>query len=176
MRKLIAKNTPLKEVLKLAASCKCDGCRHSCSYGSGLLAGDDVKSMAVFLSVPEEELKRGFLEEVELFNKKMLRPRIVRESGRPYGKCVFYDEQKGCIIHEVKPLQCKTSVSCREYGEELSVWFTVNHVVNPQDPESIRQFAQYIKSGGRMIEGASLQELVPDKEKLKKILNYEILK
>ena len=50
-----------------------------------------------------------------------------------------------------------------------------NFAVNKDDAESVRQFAQYIKSGGKLIPGASSQELVPDKEKLKKILNYEIL-
>jgi len=173
---LINKNTPLKEVLKLAAPCRCNSCNHGCKYGSGLLVGGDAKNIAKFLGMSEEELKKGFLEEVEQFNTKMLRPRLLKHDKKSYGQCVFYDEQKGCTIHDVKPLQCKTSIGCKDYGEELSVWFMVNYAVNRQDPESIRQFAQYIKSGGKLIPGASLKELVPDKEKLSKILNYEILK
>ena len=173
---MIHKNTPLKEVLKLAAPCKCNACNHGCKYGSGSLAGDDAKKISAFLEISEEELKKGFLEEVELFNKKILRPKLIREKSKPYGQCVFYDEQKGCTIHEVKPLECKTSISCRDYGEDLSIWFMVNHVVDPNDAESVRQFAQYIKSGGKLIPGAKLENLVPDKEKLRKMLNYEILK
>jgi len=173
---LIHKNTPLKEVLKLAAPCRCDSCNHGCRYGSGSLAGNDAKNIAKFLNIPEEELKKGFLEEVELFNKKVLRPKLIRENGKPHGQCVFYDDEKGCTIHEVKPLECRTSIGCRDYGEELSVWFMVNHLVNPEDPESIRQYAQYIKSGGKLIPGASLKEMVPDGEKLSEILNYGILK
>jgi len=173
---MINKNTPLKEVLKLAAPCRCNSCNHGCKYGSGSLAGNDAKNIAAFLGISEEDLKKGFLEEVELFNKKLLRPKLVREENKPHGQCVFYDDEKGCTIHEAKPLECKTSISCKDYGEELSIWFMVNYAVDASDPESIRQFAQYIKSGGKLIPGASLQELVPDKNQLKKILNYEILR
>jgi Fe-S-cluster containining protein len=145
-------------------------------FGSGSLVGNDAKNIAKFLSVSEEELKKGFLEEVELFNKKLLRPKLIREKGKPYGKCIFFDDEKGCTVHPVKPLECKTSINCKDYGEELSVWFMVNHVVDTNDAESIRQYANYIKSGGKTIPGAELENMVPDKEKLKKILNYEILK
>ena len=172
---MITKNTPLKEVLKLAAPCKCNACNHGCKFGSGSLAEDDAKKISAFLEISEEELKKGFLEEVELFNKKLLRPKLMREKGKTYGQCIFYDEQKGCTIHEAKPLECKTSINCKDYGEDLSIWFMVNHIVDQNDAESIRQFAQYIKSGGKLITGAELENLVPDKEKLRKILSYDIL-
>ncbi len=175
-KKLIHKKTPLKEVLKLATPCKCDSCNHGCKYGSGSLAGDDAKNIAQFMNISGDDLKKDYLEEVELFNKKVLRPKLLREKGKNHGQCVFFDEKKGCTIHEAKPLECKTSMGCKDYGEDLSVWFMVNHIVDTQDPESIRQFSQYIKSGGKLIPGATLQELVPDEEKLRKVLSYEILK
>lgn len=173
---IITKNTPLKEVLKLSAPCRCSSCNHGCKFGSGSLAGDDAKNIAEFLGVSEEELKKGFLEEVELLNRKTLKPKLIRKGNRPYGRCVFYNDEKGCTIHEAKPLECRTSIQCKDYGEELSIWFMVNHILDLNDAESIRQYSQYIKSGGRTIKGASLKELVPDKEKLRKILSYEILK
>ena len=173
---MISKNTPLKDVLKLAAPCRCNACNHGCKFGSGSLAGDDTKNIAEFLGVSEIDLKKGFLEKTELFNKTILRPKLIMEENKTYGQCVFYDDAKGCTIHEVKPLECKTSIQCKDYGEDLSVWFMLNHVVDTKDPESIRQYAQYLKSGGKIITGASLQELVPDKEKLNKILSYEILR
>ena len=163
-------------MLEIAAPCRCNACNHGCKFGSGFLAEDDAKNIAGFLDIPEENLKKEFLEEIEQFNKKMLRPRLLRKGNQQHGQCVFYDEQKGCTSHEVKPLECKTSMSCKDYGEDLSIWFMLNHIVNQEDPESVRQFSQYIKSGGKLIPGASLQELVHDKEKLKKILSYEILK
>lgn len=171
---LIHKNTPLKEVLKLAAPCQCNSCNHGCKFGSGSLIGDDAKNIAKFLNISESDLKKGFLEEIELFNKKLLRPKLIREKGKPYGRCVFFDDEKGCTIHEVKPLECRTSIQCKDYGEDLSVWFMVNHIVDTDDADSIRQYASYIKSGGKLIEGAELENLVPDREKLKKILSYGI--
>lgn len=173
---MITKNTPLKEVLKLASPCRCSACNHGCKYGSGSLVGEDAENIARFLGISVEELKKGFLEEVELFNKKMMRPRLIRDDKKPSGRCVFYDDENGCTIHEVKPLECKASMGCKDYGEELSIWFMVNHAVDANDPESIRQFAQYIKSGGKIIPGAELENIVPDKERLKKILSYETFK
>ena len=173
---MISKNTPLKEVLELAAPCQCNSCNHGCKFGSGALAGEDSKKIAEFLKIPEEELKKDFLEEKELFNKKMLKPKLIREKGKIHGRCIFFDDKIGCTIHEVKPLECKTSIQCKDYGEDLSVWFMVNHIVDANDAESIRQYSQYIKTGGKIIPGAELEILVPDKEKLKKILAYEILR
>jgi len=95
--------------------------------------------------------------------------------GKPYGKCIFFDKEVGCRIHEVKPLECKVSMGCKDYGEQLSLWFMLNHFVNKDDAESIRQFATYLKSGGKTLPQAELKDLVPDKVKLKKILSYEIL-
>lgn len=171
----ITKNTPLKEVLRLAAPCKCDSCNHGCKFGSGSLAGDDAKNIAKFLGISGEELKKGFLEEITLFNKKLLRPKLIREKGKPYGRCMFFDDEKGCTIHEVKPLECRTSMQCRDYGEDLSIWFMVNHAVDANDAESIRQYSIYLKSGGKLLEGARIEQLVPDTEKLKKMLNYDIV-
>lgn len=173
---MITKNTPLKDVLRLAAPCRCDACNHGCKYGSGSLAGGDSKRIAEFLKISEDDLKKDFLEETELFNKKVFKPKLLRENGKIHGICVFYSDKKGCTIHEAKPLECKTSIQCKDYGEDLSVWFMVNHIIDANDPESIRQYAQYLKSGGKVIPGAELEKLVPDGEKLRKILSYEILK
>ena len=126
------------------------------------------------MNITEKELKENYLEEVEKFNTKLFRPKILRKNN-PYGKCIFFNEKIGCKIHEVKPLECKISMGCKPYGEQLSLWFVLNHFVNKQDPESIRQYAAYLKSGGKALQGAKLDELVPDKEKLRKILSFEML-
>ncbi|HLG24402.1 MAG TPA: YkgJ family cysteine cluster protein [Candidatus Nanoarchaeia archaeon] len=171
----ITKQTPLKEILKLAPACKCVECSNGCKFGSGMLAKGDEKKLAEYLKISEDELKENFLEETERFHTKMLRPKILRGKNSPFGRCTFYDEKEGCKVHEAKPLECKTSMGCRDYGEELSIWFMLNNTVNENDAESVRQYSQYIKSGGKVIEGAKLEEIVPDKEKLSKILSYEIL-
>jgi Fe-S-cluster containining protein len=156
---MIHKDTELKEVLKLAAPCMCNSCRNGCKYGSGFLVGNDSKNMAKFLSIPEADLKRDYLEEVEMFNNKMLRPKLLRKGNNPYGRCIYYDDEKGCMIHQAKPLQCRTSIACKGYGEELSLWFMVNYIVDAKDPKSIEEFSKYLKYGGKTIEGASVEEL-----------------
>jgi len=145
------------------------GCRH----GSGALAEGEVEKLAEFLGISEEVLKKEFLEEIEKFNTKLLRPKIIRD-GKPYGKCIFFDEQLGCKIHEAKPLECKIAMGCKPYGEELALWFMLNHFVDKDDAESIRQYVSYLKIGGKTLKGGKLEELFPDKEKLRKILSYKI--
>ena len=142
----------MKEVLKLASPCQCNACNHGCKFGSGSLVGDDAKNIAKFLNISESDLKKGFLEEIELLNKKLLRPKLIREKSKPYGRCVFFDDEKGCTIHEVKPLECRTSIQCKDYGEELSVWFMVNHVIDPND--DIRRVWNYAPHKGKKISQA----------------------
>jgi len=167
----ITKQTPPSEILNLGHNCR--QCGHCCSHGSGFLVGDDTKTIAKHLKITEEELKQKYLEEKELFNTKLSRPRLIT-NDKPYGKCVFLKDKR-CSIHKVKPFQCRVG-NCNEYGEQLSIWFTLNYLVNKDDPESIRQYAAYLKSGGKTIPGGKLEELIPDKEKLKEILNFKRLK
>ena len=172
---MLKKNTPLKEVLKLVYPCKCDSCTVGCKHGSGFLVDEDTKKIAKFLNIEEEVLKKEFLEEVEKFNTKLFRPKILRKN-KPYGKCIFFSDEEGCKIHEVKPQECKISMGCKDYGEQLSLWFMLNHFVNKEDPESIRQYADYLKSGGKTLSEAELKDLVPDEERLRQILDFQILK
>lgn len=170
----LCKNTSINDVLKLTNPCKCEACTVGCRHGSGFLVEEDIPRIAKFMDITEEVLKKEFLEELDKFNTKRFRPRILRKD-KPYGKCVFLDKEVGCRIHEVKPLECKVSMGCKDYGEQLSLWFMLNHFVNKDDAESIRQFATYLKSGGKTLQGAELKDLVPDKNKLKKILSFETL-
>jgi len=168
----IEKSTPLRVIRDLGKDCKmCGSC---CRHGAGMLIEEDLKRIARFLSVDAEKLKKNFLERVEMFNTKAWKPRLVK-GGKPYGTCVFYDSKKGCEIHAAKPLQCAIS-NCKEYGEQLIQWFYLRYLVDPNDPESVRQWASYLKHKDWVIKGGNLDELVPDKEKLKKILSYGILK
>lgn len=172
---MITKNTPLKEILKLVKDCKCKACEAGCYFGSGILIKGEEKKLAEFLNITEEELKKKYLEETEEFNKKFLKPKLNR-GEKPYGPCIFFDEKKKCKIHDVKPFQCRLSMSCKPYGEELMLWFMLNYVVDKDNPESIRQFASCLSSGGKTLEGGQLEDFIQDKEKLNKILSFEILK
>ncbi len=172
MKNQITKATTIAEILRLGDDCK--RCGKCCTYGSGFLTKADIHSIARKLGVTEEGLIKTSLEPVKKFNTTLYRPVAVKK-GKPYGTCIFYNKSKGCIIHNVKPLQCKIS-TCNGQGENLIVWFDLNYFVNPTDPISIREWKLYLDSGGKTIPGGSLQELVPDKKILKKILSYEVLK
>lgn len=169
---MIEKKTPLNKILKLAPECRCKACENGCRFGSGILADGDLENIAEFLKISKEELKEKFLEETEQFNKKLLRPKILRQ-GKPYGRCIFFDDKKGCKINKVKPLQCKIAMGCKPYGKELTVWFMLNHILDLGDPEAIRQYAIYLKTN-KTIPGGELRELV-DKEKLDRILKFDII-
>lgn len=171
---VINKEDPLKKVLELGR-CElgkdCDKCNQACQQGSGCFVDEQLSEVAEFLGVSEKELKEKYLEEVTKFNTTLWRPKI-KKKGKPYGECIFWGG--GCKIHEVKPLECQLATH-KKVGEETSVWFMLNYFVNEHDAESVREWAQYIKSGGRVIPGGSLRDLVPDKKRLKKILNYKEL-
>jgi len=159
---MIDKNTDIKTVLKLGKDCR-TGCVHCCLYGTGCLVGDDKKNIANFLGISEEELESKYLETIEKFNTTLFRPKMNRKNpNMPFGPCVFLKEDMGCGIHEVKPLQCKVG-TCSSKGEKLSLWFTLNHFVNKNDPESMRQFAEYLKVGGKTLDKDDLKKMVDEK-------------
>jgi hypothetical protein len=181
--KKITVKTKLSEILKLAPACKCEACNNGCNFGSGRLVVDeninDLRNIAKHLKISEEELKEKYLEEVENFNTKTYRPKLKRRKTKdgkelPFGKCIFYDD--GCKIHPVKPVECKISMGCKDYSEELNHWFMLSFLVNKNDPESVRQFNQYLRTGGKTLDDGQLHHIITNKKLLKKILNYEILK
>jgi Fe-S-cluster containining protein len=164
--------TPLRTVLRLGKECQRKN--NCCKFGSGCLVGNDLKNIAKFLKIKEKQLKEKYLKEFERFHTTLWRPKLKKTQGKPYGQCIFFDNN-GCSIHPVKPLECRIG-NCGEHGEELSLWFMLNHFVNPNDPQSIREFATYLKCGGKTLPGGELNTLIPDKKKLNKILSYEVLK
>ncbi|MBW2971965.1 YkgJ family cysteine cluster protein [Candidatus Woesearchaeota archaeon] len=168
----ITKDTSLEEVKKLGE--ECDKCGKCCSYGSGFMLESEVPRMAAFLKIPKEKFIRDFLEETEIFHTRIFKIRPFKKEGMPYGPCMFLDKNL-CRIHAVKPLHCNVC-NCAEHGDDLHVWFMVNYCLNIYDPESIRQYASYLETGGRLIPGAELDKVFPDKAKLKRILDYDIVK
>lgn len=167
----MSKKTPKEKVLELGAHCKMSN--HCCSFTTGFLAEGDMPRLADFLNISEEELKDKFLEEVKMFNTLALRPKSLR-GEKPHGPCVFLDEKIGCKVHPVKPLHCKL-YTCKSYGFDLTQWFYLNHLVNPDDPQSIREYAMFLRFN-KPIPGGHLNELVPDKKKLKRIMSYKIFR
>ncbi|MCF7862133.1 YkgJ family cysteine cluster protein [Candidatus Woesearchaeota archaeon] len=163
----IKKETPKEIVLKIANECY--NCGHCCRHTSGFILKKELKGISKHLGTTEEELEKTHLEKTQVYNKDVWRP---KRKGTPYGECIFHDE--GCKIQDVKPLFCAVS-NCNSHGDDLSHWFMLNYVVDESDPESVRQWAQVLISCDT-IEGGNLEELVPDKQLLKKILSYEVLR
>lgn len=172
----ITRETPLKEILRLAPACRCGACAHGCTMGSGFLAESDFEPLAKFLGITVDELKRKHLEPVEQLNKTVWRPKLERKDGKPYGKCTFYDAEKGCTVHPAKPLHCKVSMGCKPYAGRLHAWFVLNHMLNKHDPEALRQYADYLAAGGETIPGGSIEELVPDKKQREQVMGFGMLK
>jgi len=172
---MLVYNTKKENVLKLTHACKCLKCSQSCKFGSGSLIDEEIPLLAQYLGLSESELKEKYLETVEKFNTKRFRPKVLRKGDLPYGQCIFYDENKGCTIHPVKPFECRIAMNCKPYGEELITWFNLNYFLNTNDPESLRQFKIYLESGGNTLPGAEFQNIF-NEEILKKLNNYEDLK
>ena len=167
---MIEKDSPQETVMELARECR--KCANCCKVDSGYLVNDDLRRISEYLGITEDKLSDDYLEEFEKFNTTLSKPKIVRK-GKPYGKCIFLIDGL-CSIHEVKPLYCRL-VNCGPLNREMIIWFDLNYFVDVNDPESIRQYAFYLKHGPT-IKGGELRDLVPDEEKLNKILSYDILK
>ena len=151
----------LEEVERLALDCK--KCGHCCKFGSGFLVGDDFEKLANHLKVSVDVLKKDYLEEVEKFNTKLFRPKLIKVDGRPYGRCVFL-EGNLCSVHDARPLQCRLG-NCNEFGEELCTWFNLTYFLNQWDDNSVREYIDYLESGGKTLPGFELEKLV-SKERL----------
>lgn len=173
----VTKDTPKEDAIKLG-ECpdgrECGKCSKLCTLGSGSLEDDDLQRIAKHLGVTVEELKKDYLEKVEKFGTERYKPKLLAKKNKHYGECIFFNSQEKCTIHGVKPLECRIS-TCTEHGDALSEWFMLNYFVNPNNPQSIRDWTVRLKEHPT-IPGGKPEELVKDKKKLAKILSYEILK
>ena len=168
----ITRKTPVREILRLA-EINCRDCSHCCTYGAGYVLKQEVSKIAKKMNISKEEFIQKYLDEHTRFNTTHYSFKLIREKGKPYGRCIFLGKNK-CKIHNIKPLHCRVG-TCKTHGEDISIWFTLNHFVNENDPESVRQWAQFLKFQ-ETIPGGELKDLVRNSDKLRKILSYERLK
>ena len=169
----ITKHTPEERIVEIGK--ECTGCGHCCKVDSGILFEEDVTRIADHLHMPRDDFIKTYLDDHERFNTKCWKLKQLREDNKPYGRCILLDQDNKCSVHEAKPKYCKLQSTVSRHGQQLSVWFALHHFVNPNDPESIRQWAMYLKTHPT-IPGGQLHELVPDKERLRRIMTYEELR
>ncbi len=168
----ITKNTPEERIAELGK--ECTGCGHCCKIDSGILFDEDVTRIANFICMPRDDFIKMYLDEHERFHTKCWKLKQIREDNKPYGRCILLGDDNKCTVHEAKPRYCRMLSTVSRHGQQLAVWFALNHFVNPNDPESIREWATYLKTHPT-IPGGHLDELVPDSKRLKRILSYEEL-
>ncbi len=115
------KTETLPESARDKGEVSCCSSAHCCYTLPGALSEEDIKPIAEYLGITEEELYKQYL--TLCFNWEDFRLLPVRK-GMPAGgytsmvknrvvsPCIFLDEQNEnhCRIHPVKPLEC------REYG------------------------------------------------------------
>jgi Fe-S-cluster containining protein len=164
-----------EEIIGMTHPCRCDACENSCNFGSGAFSDGEVEKLAAFLGISEKETREKYLEEIERFGTTRLKPKLERKEGMPYGKCTFYDKGAGCKIHEVKPLECKISMGCKDYGHDLIAWYHITHFLDTKNPESLRQFKTYLESGGKTVKGAEHKDIF-DEKTLKQMESFEDIK
>ncbi len=171
----ITYHTTPAEIYALVHPCRCKACELPCRFGSGALVDDDLERLSQYLELSKEEVKKKYLEEITKFGTTLLKPKLKKEKNKPYGKCIFFDEKKGCLVHLAKPTECRIAMGCKDYGEDLIVWFNLRHYLDPKNPESIRQYKLYLDSGGKSLKGAEL-ESIADERIIKKAFDYHDLK
>ncbi|MBI4151272.1 YkgJ family cysteine cluster protein [Candidatus Woesearchaeota archaeon] len=165
----VTASTPLQVIEHLADTpCQKHNCTKCCETGTGTALESDLPHIADTLNVPLNEVKDKYFEPVTRFHTTHWKPKMV---SKPYGACVFLGKE-GCSIHSVRPTGCRLA-SWNHHGEKLNDWFDLNYFVNKNDAQSVREWAMKLKFS-KTIPGGELEALVPDKEKLRKILSHEI--
>jgi len=172
MKKMEITRTTTKEDIE-NIDFECKKCNHCCSYDSGIFLDKDIDRISSSFDMSPEEFSKKYLVEKDLFDKKVHKAKL-NKKNKPFGPCIFL-QKEGCKIHDIKPLHCRLGSGCSEYGQDINIWFMLNYIVDQDNPEAIRQWAIYLKTHPTIKLG-ELKDLVPDEDKLNKILLFKILK
>ncbi|MBW3014241.1 YkgJ family cysteine cluster protein [Candidatus Woesearchaeota archaeon] len=165
---IITKDTKKPALIRNA---ECKACGNCCRHGAGIVLPNEIPRLANHMRMSKQKFIDKYLVETDLFHTNVHKFKQEKNSDLPSGSCVFFSNGK-CKIHLVKPLFCKIT-TCASHGDEAVIWYYLNYLVNPDDPQSIREWAQHL-TVGRNIPGGELKDLVPDRSKLKNMLDYKI--
>jgi len=165
--KITTKTT--KEELIRKGNCE-NQCGKCCTRSSGIVLPHEVKRIAKHLKMPEETFKNKYLEPHERFHTTHHRIKQRRVHPNISGSCMMLSPAGKCRIHVSKPLYCKIT-TCQEHGHDAVIWYDLKHFVNAEDPQSIREWAEYLHHG-KSIKGGELHQIVPNRRKLRWMLEY----
>jgi Fe-S-cluster containining protein len=79
----------------------CTRCGHCCTGDPGFVWVDEEELVAI-----AERLGEPVEEVTAMYTRLAHRGRTLREKSN--GDCVFYDDEAGCTIYDVRPRQCRT--------------------------------------------------------------------
>jgi Fe-S-cluster containining protein len=110
-------------------SCGCEKCISACRRDPGRLVPADLKRLASFLEIGEEELRRKYLVIIPARSShvRFLAPAKIKASrflaapgtvvpgyyADEKGRCVFLTQDGLCRVHEAKPFECAAYMGCR---------------------------------------------------------------
>lgn len=78
---------------------ECQKCGQCCEGKGGIVLNKrDLARLAAFLNLNEEEFKQNFCE---------ISAGKLKISSGGDGYCVFYRQNRGCAVHEIKPDVCR---------------------------------------------------------------------
>ncbi len=82
-------------------SFSCTRCGKCCTGEPGFvwINAEELRAIADYLGEPADEVRDRHTQMVGI-------RRTLRERGN--GDCVFFDQEQGCTIYEVRPRQCRT--------------------------------------------------------------------
>ena len=99
------------------ASCQCQDCQAACDHKPGWFAPGEAEQVAQFFNMSLSQLFKTYLA-VDWWGKgdstiHLLSPAAVGNTpGQlfphdPRGRCVFFQDDGQCMIHPVKPMECR---------------------------------------------------------------------
>ena len=79
----------------------CIGCGRCCTIPDGVvfLEGEDIRNLAQYLGISEEEFLQKYTHTEGKF---------VVLNDFPNGECIFYRRGEGCAVYPARPRQCRT--------------------------------------------------------------------
>jgi len=123
---------------------ECVRCGACCSGEPGLIlfSPAELEGMSRFLAVSKRDFLKTYARPAEYQGKGVM---TLKEKEN--GDCVFFDAEKGCLIYEVRPLQCRSYPFWSRILKSRFSWKTESlHCpgMNQGSPASLERVGEWI--------------------------------